>query len=144
MLYFDDVSDKSQEDMIEVFFYRGTGNIGETSGTYSGVNSGEEVELSAWKNDPDLTAVELSEKNAVDEQYYIYQCAMFRKLEDELSHIQLKVEDRVEWTYGYKLYTSKGDFVVDIADAGSGELLVLDNASCLLAGALIYLSVFAF
>ena len=67
MLYFDDVSDKSQDDMIEVFFYRGSSNIGQTSGTYSGVNALEEVELSAWKNDPDLTTVALSEKNAVKE-----------------------------------------------------------------------------
>ena len=143
MLFYDDVSDKSQEDMIEVFFYRGPSDIGKTSGTYSGVNSAELVELSAWKNDPDLTKVALSEQNAVKEQYYIYQCAMFRKLEDELSHMQLKVEDRVEWTYGYKLYSSKGDYVVDIADTGSGELLVLDSATGLLAAALIYLSVFA-
>ena len=69
---------------------------------------------------------------------------MFRKLEDELSHMQLKVEDRVDWVYGYKLYTSKGDFVVDIADTASGELVVLDTAASLLGAAFLYLSVFVF
>ena len=144
MFYYDDLADKGQDDLLSVLFYLGTGELGSMSGTYSGVNSAEQAEFSAWRNDPDLSTVTLSSENAVGEQYYIYQCAMFRKLEDEFSDITLKVNDRVAWQYGYKLYASKGDYEVDIADTGRGELIVLDHAASLTATVLVALSAFVF
>ena len=114
------------------------------AGTYTGVNGLDKAEFSVWKNDPDLSKISLSSRNAVDEQYYIYQCAMFRKLADEFSRFQLKVDDRIDWEYGYKLYSSRGDSEVDIADTGRGELILLDGAIKLTAMLSIALGAFLF
>ena len=59
-------------------------------------------------------------------------CGMYRKLEDEYSTLQLKVGDSVPWTYGYKVFSSKGDYKPDIKDQGKGTLLVLEQASGLM------------
>ena len=69
---------------------------------------------------------------------------MFRKLDDEYSRIQLKADDTIYWEYGYKLYSSKGDFTVDIADTGRGELTILEGATNLTAIFLIALSAYVF
>ena len=106
----DDESDLLYEDKVDVSFYKGSGEIGSLSGTYSGVNSVDKVDNSPWENSASLTEKTLSEKNHVGQKFNIYQCGMFRKLED--GEMELKVRDTIEWQYGYKLYTSKGDFDV--------------------------------
>ena len=70
----------------------------------------------------------------------IYQCAMYRKLEDEYSMIQLKVGQDLPFVYGYKLFDSKGDFEVNLQDVGSSKLVILESATSLLTSAAIGLS----
>ena len=106
----DEDADLLYEDKVDISFYRGSGEIGSLSGTYSGVNSVDKVDDSLWKNSESLTEATLSEKNHIGQKFNIYQCGMFRKLED--SEMDLKVSDTIDWQYGYKLYTSKGDFDV--------------------------------
>ena len=61
----------------------------------------------------------------------IFMCGMYRKLEDEYSTIQLKIGDSLNWTFGYKIFDSKGDYEPNLTDGGSGVLTILDQASYL-------------
>ena len=54
---------------------------------------------------------------------------MYRKLEDDVSSLALKIGQEVPWVYGYKVYKSLGDFTYDLEDGGDGTLKVIDTIS---------------
>ena len=65
---------------------------------------------------------------------------MYRKLEDDFSPIQLKIGDTIPWTYGYKVFDSKGDFEPNIEDWGVGTLMILEGASTLVTASAMALT----
>ena len=65
---------------------------------------------SAWKNDQELSLIKKSSDNAVGDKYQIYQCAMFRKFDDEISAMRLKTGAEIPWIFGYKVYETLGRF----------------------------------
>ena len=96
MFFFNEPSERSESELRNILFYQGGGEIGAISeGLYDETNADERVDVSAWMNDPDLSLIFLRQMNAVNEQYYIYNCAMFRKLADESSVLQMKVDDSI-------------------------------------------------
>ena len=103
----------------------------DAKGTFEAANRLERVDVSVWNNDSELSEVILSNENPKGERFMIFQCGMYRKLEDEYSQIQLKVGESVNWVFGYKLFDSKGDYTPNIIDGGSGALLVLESATSL-------------
>ena len=83
--YFTDVSTKTKTDTIKTIFYEGTKLLSAQSGNWQSFNALEQVQTSAWKNDPELTLIRESSKDAVGNKYMIYQCGMYRKFEDAAS-----------------------------------------------------------
>ena len=102
------MTDKTKEQMVETTFYAGTKLISSQKGTYSSANSAQQVTTSVWRHDPELSLIRTSNKNAVGDKYMIYQCGMFRKLNDVVSSTQLKVGDEFDWIFGYRQYKSRG------------------------------------
>ena len=98
-----------------------------TDGTYKSANNVEQVTDSAWKNDLDYTLIRESSSNAVGNKFMIYQCGMYRKLEDAVSAFNLKTGSEIPWTFGYKVYKSIGDFNYDLADGGDATLKILET-----------------
>jgi len=52
----------------------------------------------------------------VQQQYYMFTCAMERPFYSPKSTLQFKMNQSVDWIYGFKLFTSKGDYTVDFGD----------------------------
>ena len=40
----------------------------------------------------------------------------------------MKMGDTIQWQYGFKLYSSKGDYQVNFGDAVRSEMLLYDGA----------------
>ena len=132
MRYYEDLTNKTKDDMVMMRYYEGYDLLSEfDQGTVISQNQPEMVDVSVWSNDAELSEVRLSAANAVGDRYMIYQCGMYRKLEDEYSTIQLKVGDSIPWKFGYKVFQSKNHFDSSIADVGEGNLLVMQSASTL-------------
>ena len=134
--YFEDLTNKTKDDQVMLNYYEGNNPIFDATGTFQAANIIEQVDDSVWNNDAELSYVKLSAKNAVGDKYMIFMCGMYRKLEDEYSTMQLKVGDSIPWQFGYKVFSSKGDYTPDIKDQGSGALLVLEQASGLMVSAI--------
>jgi len=52
---------------------------------------------------------------------------MYRKFDDELSNLELKIGLEFKWIYGYRLFSSLGDFSAEIQDGGSGTVKLIDS-----------------
>ena len=110
MKYFTDITNKTKDDIVETIFYEGTKLISSQRGTFSSANNAEQVETSAWKNDPELSLIKKSSANAVGDKYMIYQCGMYRQFNDKVSAMQLKTGAEIPWIFGYKVYETLGRF----------------------------------
>ena len=100
--------------MIETIFYEGTKLMNAQAGTFSSANNEQQVTVSAWKNDGPLSLIRQSNKDAVGNNFMIYQCGMYRRFDDDVSALQLKVGAKIPWIFGYKAYSSLGDYKVDV------------------------------
>ena len=110
MKYFTDLTDKTKEDTIEVIYYEGTKILSGQQGTYQSANNQQQVQTSAWRNDPELSLIKESSDNAVGDKYNIYQCGMYRKFDDDISAMRLKTGAEIPWIFGYKVYETLGRF----------------------------------
>ena len=129
MKYFTDGRERTKESTVDMIFYEGNNLISQKDGTFKSSNAINQVNESAWKNDLDLTLTRESSENAVGDKFIIYQCGMYRKLEDDVSSLQLKIGAEVPWVFGYKVYKSLGDFSYDLEDGGDGTLKIIETVS---------------
>lgn len=117
----------TKEQIIDTIFYSGEKLISSQKGTFASTNNLEQVETSAWKNDPELTLIRQSSANAVGDKYMIYQCGMFRKFADDISPLRMKIGQEIDWVYGYKVYQSLGRYEVEVQDGGSGTIKLVES-----------------
>ena len=146
MKFYNSLEGVTTDDIIQTLFYEGYGKIASQIGTYNSVNGEDIVETSVWSNDPDRSIIKLSGESAKGNRYYMNTCTMKRKMRDEFSTIQMKFGDTIQWQYGFKLYSSKGDYQVNYGDAVRSEMSLYDGASRSLAtlGALVLTALSSF
>ena len=125
--YFTDLTNKTKADTVDIIFYEGDKLLAGQKGTFAASNKREQVAQSAWRNDSELTLILESSKNAVGDKYMIYQCGMFRQFLDSYSPLKLRVGQELKWIYGYRVYSSLGDFSVEIQDGGKGSIKLIDS-----------------
>lgn len=127
MKYFTDLTNKTKADTIEAIFYKGDKLLAGQKGTFQAANKMQQVSNSAWRNDSQLSLIRESSKNAVGEKFMIYQCGMYRSFVDSFSPLNLRVGLEVNWLYGYRVFSSLGDFSVEIQDGGQGSIKLIDS-----------------
>ena len=127
--YFTDTTDLTKDRMIELTYYEGKKLLSAQPGAYSSANAGEQVQTSAWRNDPELTLIRESNENAVGDDYMIYQCGMYRQFDDSYSSVQLKIGDEIGWVFGYRVYKRLGSISPDIQDGGEGTIKLIESTS---------------
>lgn len=115
--------------------YEGYARLAGASGNYASMNSLDKVSASAWSNNPSRSTIKLSSRSAKGETYYMYTCAMQRPLFSQLSTWQVKLGSTVDWIYGFKVFSSKGDFTVDFGDSVKGQMILFDGSAMLALGA---------
>ena len=91
MKYSADFLNLTTSDSITTVFYEGFSKLATAKGNAFVLNSAEQVNQSSWHSNSTMSLIKLSAKDAKNDTYTMFTCAMERPFYSSLSTLQLKI-----------------------------------------------------